>query len=43
MENNCIAPGIDWKDIMANEALKIDPEWNESDFKLIFKSFMIYK
>ncbi len=33
MENNCISPGIDWKDIMAREAIKIDPEWNESDFK----------
>lgn len=41
MENSCIAPGIDWKNIMAKEALKIDPEWNESDFKLIFKSHMI--
>lgn len=43
MENNCIAPGVDWKDIMAREAIKIDPEWNESDFKVIFKSLMIYK
>lgn len=33
MENNCIAPGVDWKEIMAGEAIKIDPEWDESDFR----------
>jgi hypothetical protein len=35
MENNCIAPGMVWKKIMGPEALKIDPDWDESDFKFI--------
>lgn len=35
MENNCIAPGINWKKIMAQEALKVDPNWNEDDFRFI--------
>lgn len=35
MENNCIAPGINWKKFMSIEALKIDPDWNEDDFRFI--------
>jgi hypothetical protein len=35
MENNSIAPGIDWKKIMALESLIIDPNWDEGDFKFL--------
>lgn len=35
MENNYIAPGVNWKEIMAREAVKIDPKWTSEDFNFI--------